>query len=96
MTGPGADRRAGVPFDRQYVDPVPAQEQRRCQADEAAADDQHRDLVLRHGRSGHLQCSLRRCLRRAGGVTPYPRGLIVNRSAKIRQSDLPSGSAVRK
>jgi hypothetical protein len=45
VSGPGVDRGARVPLDRQHVDSVMAQEQRGRQADQAAADDQYGHIL---------------------------------------------------
>jgi hypothetical protein len=71
-----------MPFDGQYVNPVPAQEQRGRQAHEAAADYEDRDLLLRLGRSRHLQYSLLRAPRGWRAVLPFG-ALIVGARATV-------------
>jgi hypothetical protein len=52
MSGPGMDGGARVALDRQDVDALLGEEQRRRQSDEAAADDKHgnlaRDFAVSH------------------------------------------------
>jgi hypothetical protein len=45
VAGPGVDRSARVPLDREHVDAVPAQEQRGRHADQVAADDQYGHIL---------------------------------------------------